>query len=666
MWTFVLGFLSACIGGRPSAGLPDTAATDVESESGSEDSGSMGDVSARDSENREPCEIGGAIICCPGDTQGCTDDGRGLYICRGDRTGWERQDCVGEAGASTQCRYGPERPDGYCSACDPGRRKCQDDEVILACNEGGTEFIPYDTCNGATTGSICFNGGCVSLCEVNDKLNMYIGCEFWGADLDNAFVPGGGGYLDADGAQYAIVVSNPHPRFPAEITVFNNAGPVLADSDGVPFPTAPLAPGGLRVYNLPRRDVEGTTLAPLAYRVVSSIPIMAYQFNPLENVGVYSNDASLLLPTNVLGKYYFIMTREQTFVNLRVFLTVIGVQNNTRVTVDITAPTLVGMNHKTGQAIRHYKPGESATFTLDRFDVLNIETDEIGSDLTGSVVLANRNVAVFGGSEASNAPNTNHCDKVKRVCEWDGITSCRTNADCTAAGFNTCCADHLEQQLFPVKSWGRHYLASKTFPRNQELDVYRIIAAEDNTVVTMVPPQASVPVLNRGEWVDFESRESFEIHAKKPIMAGQFLAAEDAPVPGKQPEQDAGIGDPAFILLVPNEQFRDSYVFLAPDKYELDYVTIIAPDLARVWFNCDALELSQAEALCDPLEPDDFERFGTGDFMTTRFRISDGIHRVLSDQPMGVYVYGYDRYVSYGYPAGLNVQDLGLIKEPGE
>jgi hypothetical protein len=31
-----------------------------------------------------------------------------------------------------------------------------------------------------------------------------------------------------------------------------------------------------------------------AYRVTSELPVVAYQFNPLENVSVFSNDASLL------------------------------------------------------------------------------------------------------------------------------------------------------------------------------------------------------------------------------------------------------------------------------------------------------------------------------------------------------------------------------------
>jgi hypothetical protein len=294
------------------------------------------------------------------------------------------------------------------------------------------------------------------------------------------------------------------------------------------------------------------------------------------------------------------------------------------------------------------------------------------------VVLANRDVAVFGGSEASNAPNTNHCDKKKGVCEWDGKSKCTTTEDCS--GFICCCADHLEHQLWPVKSWGLKYLASKLYPRNKEKDVYRIIAAEDNTQVTMIPPQTNIPVLNRGEWVDFESDQNFEIIGKKPLMVGQFMAAQDAPDPnvnGVPQIGDAGTGDPAFILLVPNEQFRQDYVFLAPNKYAFDYVTIIAPAKATVWYIppkpdpvppdfCVAVELKEIQEKCSALPEDKFELFGTGAYKTAKFKIEDGVSRLYSDQPVGVYVYGYDQYVSYGYAAGLNIKDLGLIKEPGE
>ena len=624
------------------------------------------------------CKKEGDILCCEGETNGCSGDGRGILSCNEAGTGWDIVDCFNDDGEATFCFASPDNPGGYCGVCIPGTKKCADDETLMACGQFGQEWVEETKCNDAAEGLICVSAGgtgsCVKLCDVNEKLNMYMGCDFWAVDLDNAFVPGGrSGYYDAAGAQFSVVVSNPHTHYPADVHIFNNEAEVLYDSLDELLPTDPIQPGELRIYNLPRRDADGTVIAPLAYRVQASIPITAYQFNPLENVEVFSNDASLLLPSNVLGKYYFVMTREQTFDQLRSFLTVVAVRSGeTKVTVEITAPTLVGENGMTGEPIERMEPGETRQFTLSQYDVLNLESDEIGSDMTGSLILASKDVAVFGGSEAANAPNTNHClveeGDDTGVCEWDMESPCKTNDDCTGQ-FNTCCADHLEQQLFPVKSWGLRYLASKTFPRNQEKDVYRIIAAENNTMVTTIPPQANIPVLNKGEWIDFESADNFEIIAKKPIMVGQFLASEQAPDPnvnGVPQPGDAGTGDPAFILLVPAEQFRQDYVFLAPNKYELDYITIVVPEEARVWFDCKEIKPADIEANCDPIEVDDFELFGTGEYATTKFKVADGVHRVYADQPIGVSVYGYDQYVSYGYPAGLNIVDLGLIKEPGE
>jgi hypothetical protein len=41
--------------------------------------------------------------------------------------------------------------------------------------------------------------------------------------------------------------------------------------------------------------------------------------------------------------------------------------------------------------------------------------------------------------------------------------------------------------------------------------------------------------------------------------------------------------------------------------------------------------------------------------------VSDGVHVAQAEQPFGVISYGYDQYVSYGYPAGLNLEDLKLV-----
>ena len=36
----------------------------------------------------------------------------------------------------------------------------------------------------------------------------------------------------------------------------------------------------------------------------------------------------------------------------------------------------------------------------------------------------------------------------------------------------------------------------------------------------------------------------------------------------------------------------------------------------------------------------------------------DGVHTVVADRPVGVTVWGFDRYVSYAYVAGLNLEPI--------
>jgi len=43
-----------------------------------------------------------------------------------------------------------------------------------------------------------------------------------------------------------------------------------------------------------------------------------------------------------------------------------------------------------------------------------------------------------------------------------------------------------------------------------------------------------------------------------------------------------------------------------------------------------------------------------------RMPLAAGSHRLEGDQTVGLVVYGWDQYVSYGYPGGMNTETLNV------
>ena len=386
-------------------------------------------------------------------------------------------DVVLQCGGATVCI------NGKCGICTPGLKKC-DGFKAMACKVDGSGWEVAQDC--ALKDLACLGGLCVDPCGADVKSNTNVGCDYWGVDLDNAQVPCGPVLCDAQNMQYSVIISNVKTT-DAEVTITTGAGKSAKYK----------VPGGdMKVINLPDPawggaplNQNGSGINTNSYRIQSTVPIVAYQFNPLENYKVFSNDASLLLPSNVIGKQYFVMSRQQNHNDLRGYLTIVGVsQTKTKVTIISSAKTLPG----TG--IPGLKKGQTFKFTLSQGEVFNLETNELGADLTGTYIDADAPVAVFGGHEGGNVPDTNKCIKppgqLKGKCQHQGW-ECETNGDCPI----TCCADHLEEQLFPVSDWGNEYLATKLKPRGLEKDVYRILASEDGTIVKTDPPQAAIPEL---------------------------------------------------------------------------------------------------------------------------------------------------------------------------
>jgi hypothetical protein len=239
--------------------------------------------------------------------------------------------------------------------------------------------------------------------------------------------------------------------------------------------------------------------------------------------------------------------------------------------------------------------------------------------------------------------------------------------------------------MIPVPAWGKTYIAMRSAKRYNESDHWRILASEDDTFVTTNPSQGPPIILDAGDFFDLSSKQTFQIDANKPVMVGQFLAssfeltgscsAGCAPQTTCDPFQGlcfasnpfcsgtgqssclAGhtcvsgqcepIGDPAFILAPPVEQFLSEYVFLVPNQYVNDYLGVVAPAGAQI-----ILDGNQTLAL-QPIGP------GAA-WSTVVLPISDGTHTISSvnEVKFGIVVHGYDDDVSYGYTGGLGLATL--------
>lgn len=584
-----------------------------------------------------------------------------------------------------------------CVECFPCAQACVRNNVARCLPDGsGWEIIDYcDTGRG----EICDQGRCGNGCELAERYASNVGCEYYVVDLDNAVVRSG----SAAAQQFSVVVSNPSP-LEAHVSVERCLAQPCEDEENRERITfggedeLVINPDDLETLALEAREVDGSLpgtfntgthshVGPLAYRISSTAPIIVYQFNPYDNrVQVFSNDASLLIPTTALGTQYTVLSWPQTIaytpsnpdtnmdIDLRAFLTIVGTQPNTDVRVRLTADVVPSGDD--GVPIPRRHAGETMELTLGQFDVLNLETgyyngrDSFNDDFTGTTVEASAPVAVFTGSEASDVP-------------FFKTLSVRY-----------CCGDHLEQQLVPDHTLGFSFVAPHTPPRTQavaaagasvtprqtEPEWFRVLAVHDDTFITTTVPGHEELTLDAGEVVTIESDVSFILRSSAAVALGQFVGSQWTT---GMTASDLPGGDPAFILIPPIEQWRRSYVFLTPDKYAFDYVMVMVArnQASLVTFDDEPMatrpgcERQRADGLPenDPTQPDYYvitcalSQPEIIEGLPRPLNIidgiqEDGVHEVRVEgegvQGIGLVVYGFDSYVSYGYPGGTDLRTL--------
>lgn len=187
------------------------------------------------------------------------------------------------------------------SICTPGvTRSCIDATTVGICNAAGTGFDVAESCGS----QVCVDpGACSNECLENEKNPPNLGCEYWAVDLpqDRGNTAGGDGRGGAEAQTWAVVVSNPNSR-PVAVSVYSAANLEAA------IRNVTVDAGGLSIIEMPRDDIFATSITNNAFRILSNRPVAAHQFNPLDNVAVQSNDASLLLPATALTGSYRLLS----------------------------------------------------------------------------------------------------------------------------------------------------------------------------------------------------------------------------------------------------------------------------------------------------------------------------------------------------------------------
>jgi hypothetical protein len=438
--------------------------------------------------------------------------------------------------------------------------------------------------------------------------------------------------LDAQHSPFAVVVSNPQAK-DATVTVTGPNGEVI---------TQVIAAGAVSAIKpqtsapaIPDQSMDGSVKAKRAYKITSDLPIVAYQFNPLDNVNVFSNDASLLIPRAVFDQDYYVMTMPtldrragQTYGTNPYYgyLAIVAWEDGTVVEVTPTVATTASATNSTIAA------GAATSFTLNAGEVVQLQASGAG-DLTGTHITSPnmKTFGVYGGHEATAFGETSPPDATH--------TS------------GPCCADHLEEMMFPSSTWGKEFAIARSQSRmTNERDLIRVLAQKPGTMVTFTPAPASgtCGTLNAGQFCEVKIFGDTEISSNEPILVGHFLQSAIWGYTGPGMGTSVGTGDPSMAIAAPTEQFRKDYTFLVPAQYEANYVSIAAPATGGITLDGQPVTMTAFP--------------GGGTHRGARVLLAAGQHKITCADGCGITVYGWSaRGVSYMFAGGLDLKPIVIF-----
>ncbi|MEI6091505.1 MAG: T9SS type A sorting domain-containing protein [bacterium] len=369
--------------------------------------------------------------------------------------------------------------------------------------------------------------------------------------------------------------------------------------------------------------------------VTSEKPIVCYGFFRNRDVA----EGFSALPLQALGQKYIVSSYNSPVTNnggqyLPSYTSIVGVYDQTEVEVTLSGNPL--LTYTSGQ--NPMKGGEKRTSILNSGDVWLIGAFDYYADVTGSVVNADKPVAVISGSYAAALP----------------ISSGMIN--------------YIIEQDLPMESWGNEYQVTNLANRKKG-SIIRVFASEPNTVILRDGKEWAF-IKTVGGVIDtgFIERRANDVNSGEILHPITISSSNKIAVTQYNPgaPDDGSENDPFQIALIPINKYQNHLLFALPGTLQgasstVNYLNLCykatekgtipddmeigkATDGKIIWQKLN--EVAQNQGLEFASEKNETRKYRA---VTLKIDDSVGVYQIRAKEPFGAYLYGFKDKNTYGY-----------------
>jgi IgGFc binding protein len=380
-------------------------------------------------------------------------------------------------------------------------------------------------------------------------------------------------------------------------------------------------------FVIKEREMETVVLSPLqltpdydtlevrSFSVRSDEPvtIIAGSMRPLHS------DVTLLLPDHALGKEYVSAAYNFSNTPETEHVVVSAIENNTEVVFTPRTRTAGQLPGKQPFPFM-LQAGEGYTF-------MQFVGGAVGG-LTGSIINANKPVAVMSGAESGHIPRSNSLLSFLNI---------------------------YFEQIPPIELLGREYVAMPFQSRHGGFTI-RVVAAFPNTMLNVGSTQ--VTLTEKGDRYEEQLEEATVITSNEPVLVAQFAHSASYDSLGNE------YGDGSMLILPPTDRFASCHTFptglgshidSAGERFSSSFLNIVAFDGGQSSVSWNGVFLPDTM----------FRQIPGSSYWTATLQMPPGLQNIgtMDANGIGVTAYSFEYHDALSYATGFRVGETVLSND---